>query len=172
MRTKIGNYKLKYPDRKRKDWRRAAITEFGLLMNAWISAFFVPVYWLGDSEYGLYAAIGSALVLSLVFCFGLYRLRNSPLQESFWVSNTPSIIAVFSIGFIGFYLLLNFLLKGFHPLYLCPLAMIYALPFVYESRLPRAVAEHRPFGSNVTDDNDLDLGEKDEPYKDSTGQGE
>ena len=158
MRTKIGNYKLKYPDRKRKDWRRAGLTELGLLVNVWISAFFVPVYWLEGSEYGLYVALGSALVLSLVFCFGLYRLRNSPLRESFWVSNIPSIVIEFSIRFVVFYLLLNFLLKGFHPLYLILLAVIYALPFVYESRLPPAVAENRPFGSNVTDDNDLDIG--------------
>ncbi|MEK9712146.1 MAG: hypothetical protein VW258_06245 [Thalassolituus sp.] len=137
MRTKIGNYKLNYIDRKRKDWRRAALTQLGLLVNAWVSTFFVPVYWLRDSEYGICVAVGSALALSLMFCIGLHRIRNSPVRESFWVSKIPSIAIEFSIPFVGFFFLINFLVTGSHPIFLFVLAILYALPFVYESVLPR-----------------------------------
>lgn len=140
MRTTIGRYKLKHVKRKRKDWRRSALTEFGLLVNAWVSAFFVPVYWLSDSGYAMHAALGFALVVSTLCCIGLYLIRHSRIRESFWVSNIPSIIFEISIWIIGFYLLMNFLLKGNPPTLLIPLLVIYALPFVYESVLPRPVA--------------------------------
>ena len=151
MRTKIGNYKLRHVNRTRKDWRRSALTELGLLVNAWISAFFVPVYWLADSDYAIHAALGSAFVLSSLCCIGLYLIRHSTLRESFWVSNIPSIIFEVSIGMIGFYLLIDFLLKGYSPILLVLLLALYALPFVYESVLPRPAGKSEIFGSSIAD---------------------
>lgn len=155
MRTKIGKYKLKHHDRKRKDWRRSALTGFGLLVNAWISGFFIPVYWLGESEYGIQAAIGVAFCISAVCCIGLYRIRHSTLRESFWISNIPSIIFELSFWMIGFYLLVNILVNGSQPMFLLLLAVIYALPFVYESLMPRPIARPRIFGSTIADDVDF-----------------
>ena len=151
MRTKIGNYKLRHVNRTRKDWRRSALTELGLLVNAWISAFFVLVYWLADSDYAVHAVLGSAFVLSSLCCIGLFLIRHSTLRESFWVSNIPSIIFEVSIGTIGFYLLMNFLLKGYPPILLIPLLALYALPFVYEMVLPRPARKPEIFGSSIAD---------------------
>ncbi|WP_300424809.1 hypothetical protein [uncultured Thalassolituus sp.] len=151
MRTKIGNYKLRHVNRKRKDWRRIALTELGLLVNAWVSAFFVPMYWLADSNYAVHAVLGSAFVLSSLCCIGLFLIRHSTLRESSWVSNIPSIIFEVSIGIIGFYLLMNFLLKGYPPILLVLLLALYALPFVYESVLPRPAGKSEIFGSSIAD---------------------
>ena len=137
MRTKIGNYKLKHVNRERKDWRRTALTEFGLLVNAWISAFFVPVIWLNESEYGIHAALGCAFVLSSLCCIGLYLIRYSTLRESFWISKIPFVIAEFSIHFLVFYLIFTLFARDVELWGVGLLVLIYTFPFVFESLLPR-----------------------------------
>ena len=151
MRTKIGNYKLRHVNRTRKDWRRSALTELGLLVNAWISAFFVPVYWLADSDYAIHAALGSAFVLSSLCCIGLYLIRHSTLRESFWITKIPLVIAEFSIHFLVFYLIFTLFTRDVELWGVGLLVLIFAFPFVFESLLPRPIISDIPDQPDLSD---------------------
>ena len=160
MRTKIGKYKLTYLNREKKDWRRKVLTEFGLLANLWISGFYVPLYLADGQDYVSTISLGCALTLSLLCCFGLYRLQGSPVRQLYWLENIPVLIIEFSAGVPIFYLLIGAMTGDISAAILFVLAAIYALPFILDSLLPSQPEAPKFFGTLETDDNSPNSGSR------------
>jgi len=158
MRTKIGNYKLTYLNREKKDWRRKVLTEFGLLANLWISGFYIPLYVADGKDYVSLISLSCALTLSLLCCFGLYRLQGSPVRQLSWMTNIPVLIIEFSAGVPVFYMLIGAMTGEFSAANLFFLAAIYALPFIFDSVLPSQPDIPEFFGTRETDVNNLNSG--------------
>ncbi|SIS63790.1 Predicted metal-dependent phosphohydrolase, HD superfamily [Thalassolituus maritimus] len=160
MRTKIGNYKLTYLNREKKDWRRKVLTEFGLLANIWISGFYIPFHLFDGQDYASFISLGCALILSLLCCFGLYRLQGSPVRQLYWLENIPVLIIEFSAGVPIFYLLIGVMTGDFSAAILFFLAAIYALPFIFDYVLPSQPEVPKFFGTLETDDNSPSSGSR------------
>ncbi len=160
MRTNIGRHRLKNVKRKRKDWRRSALTEFGLLANLWISGFYVPFHLFDGQDYASFISLGCALILSLLFCYGLYRLQGSPLRQLHWLENIPVLIIGFSAGVPILYLLIGAMTEDFSAAILFFLAAIYALPFIFDFVMPSQPEAPKFFGTLETDDNSPNSGSR------------
>lgn len=146
MRSKIGNYRLQYPKRQRTDWRRLAFTEIALLVNLCVSGLFIPLIVVSNSTHTGFWVIVSALLISFCSCVGLFIIRNQPVKESFWVAKLSSLVFEYSIFLVGLYLLITLGFGDLKLIAIGSLVLIYALPFIFETILPRPISKPEFFG--------------------------
>jgi cyanate permease len=137
---RIGNYKLKYPDRKREDWRRQVLLHGGIAVNI-VAAGMYSFSMLREAQgYSLAAALGLPALISMCLCLCLFLIRNSTLKES-------ALVAALIKGFNEYILpvvipcLIFFLfIAGFKFHHFVYLAVIISIPFVFDAYLQR----HKP----------------------------